>query len=169
MLLQFSISINLLNNIHCWFFSFWLTYVFRSLLFKELFFDTPIFLAPPCSSYVQQDFNSSLVHLTLDNLENLLSPGFCGTLTSIFSLSTSKSLPSLKDASSISAFWRWLCYCPNGNSPIGGSFYPLPLSRYTVARFIFLDKTINHGPPFSLLLQISIPSLPDTFWYIFFR
>lgn len=55
--------------------------------------------------------------------------------------------------------------CPNGNTPNGllGSFYPLPLYRYTVVRFIFLDKTTNHGTPFlSLLLQISSSSLPDT-------
>lgn len=67
--------------------------------------------------------------------------------------------------SRIAAFGDLQCYCPNGNSPIGllGSFYPLPLSRYTVVRFIFLDKTTNHETPFlSLLLQISISSLPDT-------
>lgn len=144
---QFSkLSINLLNNITAVAFPFGLHIRSDLSYSKNSYFDTAILLAPPSSSYIQQDFISSLVHLTLDNLETFLSLGFCGTFTSIFHLSTPKILPSLKDG--FCTFGDLQCYCPNCNSPTGGSFYSLPLSRYTVARFIFLDKTTNHGIPF---------------------
>lgn len=107
---------------------------------KNSSFDTAILLAPPSRSYIQQDFISSLLHLTLDNLLELSFP-----LASVTLL-----LRSFNFQKIITKFQGWLQYLhflEISNSTVliliaplisWALVYPLLLPRYTVARFIFL-------------------------------